>query len=67
MMDIFYDMVEYFVEVVMDDFFIFGYSFEVCLYNLLKVLARYEEVNLELNWVNCNFLVKEDIILSALD
>lgn len=43
---IFYDMVEDFVEVIMDDFIIFGNSFELCLPNIEKVLARYVEKNL---------------------
>ncbi|XP_058208240.1 uncharacterized protein LOC131321253 [Rhododendron vialii] len=40
MMGIFSDMVEKIVEVFMDDFSIFGDSFESCLVNLEKVLTR---------------------------
>ncbi|XP_070054389.1 uncharacterized protein [Nicotiana tomentosiformis] len=41
MIAIFTDMVERFVEVFMDDFSVFGCSFDNCLMNLDKVLARY--------------------------
>ncbi|XP_049391401.1 uncharacterized protein LOC125855708 [Solanum stenotomum] len=63
MMAIFHDMVEDFVEVFTDDFSIYGKSFEVCLRNLDKVLARCEDTNLVLNWEKCHFLVREGIVL----
>ena len=50
MKEIFNDMVEDFVELFMDDFSLFGESFELCLTNLDRVLARCEETNLVLNW-----------------
>ena len=40
MISIFSDMVEKFLEVFMDDFFVFGFSFDDCLQNLAKVLKR---------------------------
>ncbi|GJU93187.1 reverse transcriptase domain-containing protein [Tanacetum coccineum] len=46
---IFYDMVEDFMEVFMDDFSVFGNSFNCCLANLDRMLARCEETNLVLN------------------
>ncbi|GJR20190.1 reverse transcriptase domain-containing protein [Tanacetum coccineum] len=46
---IFHDMVEDFIEVFMDDLLIFGNSFNCCLANLDKMLARCEETNLVLN------------------
>ncbi|KAI5351500.1 hypothetical protein L3X38_004391 [Prunus dulcis] len=49
MMSIFSDMVERFIEVFMDDFSVFGDSFDQCLHNLSKVLARCEHTNLVLN------------------
>lgn len=55
---IFHDIVEDFVKVFMDDFLVFEESFEVCLYNLDRVLTRYEETNLSLNWEKCHFQVK---------
>ncbi|GJU80061.1 hypothetical protein Tco_1282426 [Tanacetum coccineum] len=59
----FYDMVEDFMEVFMDDFFVFGNSFDYCLANLNKMFARCEETNLMLNWEKCHFMVKEGIVL----
>ncbi|XP_073138829.1 uncharacterized protein [Henckelia pumila] len=43
---IFHDMVEKFLEIFMDDFSIFGQSFDACLNNLNTVLIRCEETNL---------------------
>ncbi|GJU20420.1 reverse transcriptase domain-containing protein [Tanacetum coccineum] len=60
---IFHDMVEDFMEVFMDDFSVFDNSFDQCLRNLDKMLARCEETNLVLNWEKCHFMVKEDIVL----
>lgn len=58
-----HDMVEYFVEVFMDDLLVFGESFELCLINLDRVFARCEETNMVLNREKCHFLVKEGIVL----
>ncbi|GJR59746.1 putative nucleotidyltransferase, ribonuclease H [Tanacetum coccineum] len=63
MTTIFHDMVEDFMEVFMDNFSIFSNSFDQCLGNLDKMLARCEEINLVLNWEKCHFLVKEGIVL----
>ena len=63
MMAIFSDMVGDFLEVFMDDFSVFGDSFDDCLYNLGKVLERCEYTNLVLNWEKCHFMVKEGIVL----
>ncbi|GJX31380.1 reverse transcriptase domain-containing protein [Tanacetum coccineum] len=60
---IFHDMVEDFMEVFMDDFSVFGNSFDRCLANLDRILARCEETNLVLNWEKCHFMVKEEIVL----
>jgi hypothetical protein len=48
MMSIFFDMVGKLLEVFMDDFFIFGYSFDNCLHNL-SLLKRCKETNLSLS------------------
>ncbi|GJU08802.1 DNA-directed DNA polymerase [Tanacetum coccineum] len=56
---IFHDMVKDF----MDDFLVFGNSFNHCLSNLDKMLARCKETNLVLNWKKCHFMVKEGIVL----
>ena len=63
MMAIFADMVEEIMEVFMDDFSVYGNSFEKCLTNLDRVLARCEETNLVLNWEKCHFMVEEGIVL----
>ncbi|GKC04763.1 reverse transcriptase domain-containing protein [Tanacetum coccineum] len=63
MMEIFHDMVEEFMEIFMDDFSVFGNSFDCCLANLDRMLARCEEINLVLNWEKCHFMVKEGIVL----
>jgi hypothetical protein len=47
----------------MDDFSVFGDSFDDCLTNLEKVLNRCEEKNLVLNWEKCHFIVTNGIIL----
>ena len=51
------------MEVFMDDFSVFGDSFELCLSNLNRVLKRCEEANLILNWEKCHFMVEEGIVL----
>ncbi|XP_070002520.1 uncharacterized protein [Nicotiana sylvestris] len=63
MMEIFIGMMEDFLEVFMDDFYVVGDSFDECLNNLDKVLACCEETNLVLNWEKCHFMVEEDIVL----
>jgi len=49
MMSIFSDNVEKTIEVFMDDFSVFGSSFDECLHHLKNVLKRCEECNLVLN------------------
>jgi len=63
MMAIFSDMVEKTIEVFMDDFSVFGPTFDQCLENLSQVLNRCEETNLVLNWEKCHFMVQEGIVL----
>ncbi|GJS89208.1 reverse transcriptase domain-containing protein [Tanacetum coccineum] len=63
MKEIFHDMVEDFMEVFMEDFSVFGNSFDQCLNNLDKMLGRCEETNLVLNWEKCHFMVSEGIVL----
>ncbi|GJX55635.1 reverse transcriptase domain-containing protein [Tanacetum coccineum] len=60
---IFYELIKDSMEVFMDDFSVFGSSFDHCLKNLEKMLKRCEETNLVLNWEKCHFMVKEGIIL----
>ena len=47
----------------MDDFLVYGSSFEKCLENLEIVLQRCQDKNLALNWEKCHFMVTEDIVL----
>ncbi|GJY35668.1 reverse transcriptase domain-containing protein [Tanacetum coccineum] len=63
MMAIFHDMIEKTMEVFMDDFSVFGNSFETCLSHLDKMLKRCEDTNLCLNWEKSHFMVKEGIVL----
>nr|GEW33832.1 reverse transcriptase domain-containing protein [Tanacetum cinerariifolium] len=62
MMEIFHDMIEKTIEVFMDDFSIFGNSFQSCLSHLEKMLKRCD-TNLCLNWEKSHFMVKEGIVL----
>ncbi|XP_021748570.1 uncharacterized protein LOC110714371 [Chenopodium quinoa] len=56
-------LIENSMEVFMDDFSVYGTTFDVCLANLKKVLQRCKEVNLILNWEKCHFMVQQGIIL----
>ena len=57
MMFIFSDLVEEVMEIFMNDFSIYGSSFEYCLRNLEIVLQRCQDNNLALNWEKCHFMV----------
>ena len=50
----------------MDDFLVYGKTFNHCLENLDKVLQRCQEKNLVLNWQKCHFMVREGIVLGHL-
>ncbi|GJT33400.1 reverse transcriptase domain-containing protein [Tanacetum coccineum] len=62
MLAIFHDMIEESVEVFMDNFSIFGNSFDKCLNNLDKMLQCCKDAHLVLNWEKCHFMVKEGIV-----
>jgi len=47
----------------MDDFSVFGATFDACLLNLETVLRRCIETNLALNWEKCHFMVIKGIVL----
>ena len=47
----------------MDDFSVYGSSFDNCLSNLARVLERCEETNLVLNFEKCHFMVEQGIVL----
>nr|GFA80512.1 reverse transcriptase domain-containing protein [Tanacetum cinerariifolium] len=63
MLAIFLDMIEKTMEVFMDDFSVFGNSFQSCLSHLDQMLKRCEDTNLCLNWEKSHFMVKEGIVL----
>ena len=63
MMSIFSNLVEEVMEIFMDDFSIYGSSFEDCLKNLETVLQRCQDKNQALNWEKCLFMVTEGIVL----
>jgi hypothetical protein len=63
MMAIFSDLIEKCIEIFMDDFTVFGSSYENCLHNLNLVLQKCRDTNLVLNWEKCQFMVQECIIL----
>ena len=47
----------------MDDFSVFGETYNDCLHNLEEVLKRCEMTNLVLNWEKYHFMVQEGIML----
>ena len=59
----FSDFCEKIVEVFIDDFSIYGTSFDDCLSNLDRFLQRCEQISLVLNWEKCHFMVNEGIVL----
>ena len=63
MMSIFSDLVEEVMEIFMDDFLVYGSSFEDCLKNLEIILQRCQDKNLALNWEKCHFMVTKGIVL----
>ena len=63
MMSIFSDLAEEVMKIFLDDFKVYGSSFEQCLHNLGTVLQRCKDKNLTLNWEKCYFMVTEGIVL----
>jgi len=55
------------MEVFMDDFSVYGKTFDDCLENLDEVLQRFEEKHLVLNWKKYHFMVREGIVLGHFD
>lgn len=56
-------MIEYEIEVFMDDFSDFGDIYDECLQALDWVLQRCETANLVLNSEKCHFIVQQGIVL----
>ena len=67
MVRIFSNYVEHIIEDFMDDFCVYGDSFDKFLENLTLVLKRCIETNLVLNWEKCrekcHFMVSQGIVL----
>ncbi|GJS30274.1 reverse transcriptase domain-containing protein [Tanacetum coccineum] len=63
MLAIFHDMIEESIKVFMDDFSVFGNSFDKCLNNLNNMLQRCKDAHLVLNWEKCHFMLKEGIVI----
>nr|GEV63012.1 DNA-directed DNA polymerase [Tanacetum cinerariifolium] len=63
MMAIFHDMIKKTMEVFMDDFSVFGNSFQSYLSHLERILKRCKDTNLCLNWEKSHFMVKKGIVL----
>nr|XP_027085047.1 uncharacterized protein LOC113707084 [Coffea arabica] len=63
MVSIFSEYVEKIIEVFIDDFSVYGDSFDTCLDNLKLILMRCIETNLVLNWKKCHFMVEHGIVL----
>ncbi|XP_042411527.1 uncharacterized protein LOC122001034 [Zingiber officinale] len=51
------------MEVFMDDFLVYGSSFDACLENLSRVLSHCIEIDLVLNFDKCHFMVEHGIVL----
>ncbi|RDX86073.1 Retrovirus-related Pol polyprotein from transposon 17.6, partial [Mucuna pruriens] len=66
MTSIFSNLLQDCMEVFMDDFTVYVDSFDACLENLSKVLTRYIDINLVLNFEKCYFMVTEGIVLGHL-
>jgi len=63
MMSIFSEFVEKIIEVFMDDFRVYGETFDTCLHNLAFIMARCIETNLVLNFEKYHFKVEQGIVL----
>ena len=55
MMSNFTNLLEHCIEVFMDNFSVYGSSFDHCVSNLARVLETCEETNLVLNFEKCHF------------
>ena len=62
-MSMFSYLVEEVMEIFMDDFTVYGSSFDHCLNNLETVLQRCKDKQVALNWENFHFMVTEGIVL----
>lgn len=63
MMSIFSNLIQQDMEVFMNDFTVFGDSFDRCLHALSQVLKIWVETNLVLNFEKCHFMVEQGVVL----
>ena len=63
MVSIFSYYIEHYIEVFMDNFIVYGDSFDNCLHNLRLVLQRCIKTNLLLNYEKYHFMVEQSIVL----
>jgi hypothetical protein len=63
MISMVFDYVKKIIEVFIDDFTVFGDSFDKCLENLFLVLKRCIKTNLILNYKKCCLMVEQGIVL----
>ena len=63
---LFSDYISEFLEIFMDDFSVFGISFDECLTDLEKVLKICVQNNLVLSWEKSHFMVQDGIVLGHL-
>ncbi|KAL1549176.1 hypothetical protein AAHA92_17310 [Salvia divinorum] len=63
MISIFSDLLEECIEIFMDDFTVYGDTFEKYLHNLDLVLERCQKKSLVLNFEKCHFMVTKGIVL----
>ena len=66
MMAIFSDFIGESMEVFMDDFSVFGSSFDACLEHLTQILDVCIKKRLVLSWEKSHFMVREGIVLGHL-
>ena len=57
------DLIKNYIEIFMDDFTVYGDSFDACLDNLSHVLEHCIETNLVLNFEKCHFMVEKGSVL----
>ena len=62
MLIIFSDFLESCIEVFIDDFTVYGSSFDTCLDSQDRVLSRCIETKLVLNFEKCHFMVDQCIV-----
>ena len=65
-MAIFSDFIGESMEVFIDDFSVFGPSFDACLEHLTQILDVYVKKCLVLSWEKYHFMVREGILLGHL-